>query len=192
MSMKYTLKQLENERWCKVKDYTDYHISDLGRCKSFRQNKVDGRLLKPQILRSPKTNYRPYHQYRVYADTTRAVGDKRLHPNDYNWLAVYAHRLVWQAFGDEPLKVIKVVHHIDNDPSNNSIGNLAQVSYSRNLQESDRWEDPHMNAVHITIELREKGWTYQSIADLIGVSSATVWRWCAHRQLYLKELGWVT
>lgn len=46
------------------------------------------------------------------------------------------HRLVFSAWGNEPLDPLKVIDHIDANPSNNTIENLRQVSQQQNITAS--------------------------------------------------------
>ena len=46
----------------------------------------------------------------------------------------YVHRLVYSAWGKEPLDQNLIIDHIDANPSNNNISNLRQVSQKQNIQ----------------------------------------------------------
>jgi len=171
--MNYTPSELQNEKWRVVKSDPEYMVSDLGRAMSRKYIKRHAAnrnlVLKPQVLSSG------YHQYRFYTDGV--------------WTVEYASRLVWKTFRpDEPLKEYKMIRHYDQDISNNRLANLYQTTRSVNLMRSDWGDDQTERAIKMAIKLQSEGWTYTKIADLLGVSDATIWRWCKGVQKYLKEM----
>ena len=171
--MNYTPSELQNEKWRVVKSDPDYMVSDLGRVMSRKYIKCHAAnrnlVLKPQVLPSG------YHQYRFYSDGV--------------WTVEYASRLVWKTFRpDEPLKEYKMIRHLDGNIANNRLTNLQQSTRSVNLMRSDWGEDQTERAIKMSKKLHAEGWTYAKIAELLGVSDSTVWRWDHSVQKYTKEM----
>ena len=171
--MYYTSSELRKEEWKVVRSDPEYMVSDLGRamsCKWIKCHKAHRNLiLKPQVLPSG------YCQYRFYSDGF--------------WTVEYASRLVWKTFRpDEPLESYKMIRHLDHCLQNNRLVNLEQTTRSVNLMRSDWGATQTTQAVLTAKKLQSEGWTYTKIAELLGVSDATVWRWCKGVQKYLAEL----
>ena len=103
---------MDGEVWKPVVGYEGlYEVSDLGRVRGLRKNRV----LKPSLARG-------YHHYKLYLkgkDGKLALG----------------HRLVMAAFvGPSNLDV----NHIDNNPSNNALTNLEYCTAQQNMDHSKR------------------------------------------------------
>ena len=172
--MSYTLSELQHEVWLVVKSDPEYKVSNLGRamsCKYVKAHKHHKNLiLKPQVLPSG------YAQYRFYTDGV--------------WTVEYASRLVWKIFRpDEPLQSYKMIRHRDMDISNNRLTNLYQTTRSVNLMRSDWGDDQTKKAIKVARKLHADGWTYMKIAELLGVSDSTVWRWDHSVQKYAKDMA---
>lgn len=103
------------EEWKPIKDFEDkYAVSNLGRVKNIRTNKIK----KPHILPS---GYIMTHLY---------IGDG-IYKN------CLIHRLVAEAFIEKPLfKEYLEVDHIDCNPANNKVDNLQWVTRKENLDRS--------------------------------------------------------
>ena len=102
------------EQWKDIKDYEGlYRVSNLGRVKSLNYNHTGKKcILKPGIKNQ-----------------------------GYNFIILFIkgkskqfhiHRLVYQAFIGELIAGL-VIDHIDNNPSNNYVNNLQQVSQRKNV-----------------------------------------------------------
>ncbi len=163
---------MSQEQWKTIIRHPEYMVSDLGRAKTMKYVKCrDG--IKDKVL---KIQWLPsgYGQIRCYTDG--------------HWEPCYIHRLVYEAFTpDDPLRPFMVVDHRDDNPRNNALSNLQQVTYSRNLGKSSRWDTPTDQAIETAKSLRLTGMTYDRIATHVGVSPATIWRWCHDTQNYMRE-----
>ena len=103
-----------DEVWCEIPGYDgDYFASDKGRILSLCRN--EPRILKPFIC-SNDGNRRGYYYVEIRGQKQRV------------------HRLVALAFLENP-EDKPVVHHIDGNPLNNTLENLAYATYAENVQE---------------------------------------------------------
>ena len=91
-----------------IQTHPDYQVSSLGYVVSTRRGKV----LKPDLIKG------------VYKRVSLS--------KDGKVLRVFVHRLVAEAFIPNPLNK-PYVNHIDNDPTNNTVGNLEWVTHSENM-----------------------------------------------------------
>ena len=93
------------------------------------------------------------------------------------------HRVVALAFLDNPGNH-PCVRHLDGNPKNNHVDNLAWGSYSDNEQDKlvhGTWENRRNGKLtkemrRKAFELKRKYWTDQKIASLFGVSRPTITR----------------
>lgn len=103
-----------DEVWREIPGYDgDYFASDKGRILSLCRNKP--RILKPFIC-SNEGNRTGYYYVEIRGQKQRV------------------HRLVALAFLENP-EDKPVVHHIDGNPLNNTLKNLAYATYAENVQE---------------------------------------------------------
>lgn len=103
-----------DEVWREIPGYDgDYFASDKGRILSLCRNKP--RILKPFIC-SNEGNRTGYYYIEIRGQKQRV------------------HRLVALAFLENP-EDKPVVHHIDGNPLNNTLKNLAYATYAENVQE---------------------------------------------------------
>lgn len=106
------------EKWKNIKGYGGiYEISNYGRVKSF-QRSLDGRILSAHTEKCNHTNYKAVT---LCDDNNRT--QKRV------------HRLVAEAFVDNPENKPNI-NHIDNNGENNNAENLEWCTQSENLQHS--------------------------------------------------------
>ena len=117
-----------NEIWKDVKNYEDYMVSNLGRVLSKARLSRQNHPLPEKIL-SQHHNSSGYK----YVDCVNDSGRKHL----------LVHRLVAQAFVDNP-RNLNEVDHIDTDKDNNCADNLRWCTHSEN----------HLN--HLTVELKRQ------------------------------------
>ena len=96
---------IETEIWKTIEGFDDYEVSNLGRVKSYKNN-------KERIL---KTN-KPYHMVSIFK----------------NGITTYKqiHRLVYETFSEERLKSNECVHHKNEDPADNRFENLRKMNKS--------------------------------------------------------------
>ena len=103
-----------NEVWREIPGYDgDYFASDKGRILSLCRN--EPRILKPFIC-SNEGNRTGYYYVEIRGQKQRV------------------HRLVALAFLENP-EDKPVVHHIDGNPLNNTLENLAYATYAENAQD---------------------------------------------------------
>lgn len=103
-----------DEVWREIPGYDgDYFASDKGRILSLCRN--EPRILKPFIC-SNEGNRIGYYYVEIRGQKQRV------------------HRLVALAFLENP-EDKPVVHHIDGNPLNNTLKNLAYATYAENAQE---------------------------------------------------------
>lgn len=100
------------EQWRNIKGYENYQVSNCGRVKSLNYNKTG----KERILKAGNNNGYLF----VYLCKN---GRKKKH-----WI----HRLVAQAFIDNPDN-LPCVNHKDENPSNNCIENLEWCNHIYNI-----------------------------------------------------------
>lgn len=101
-----------DERWCIIDDFPDYAISDYGRLWSLRSEK----------MMSPTPNIKSGH-----LDVVLRNDDHKVHK--------YIHRLVAEAFIENPYN-LPVVRHLDDDPTNNTVSNLAWGTQLDNVHDA--------------------------------------------------------
>ena len=103
-----------DEVWREIPGYDgDYFASDKGRILSLCRN--EPRILKPFIC-SNDGNRTGYYYVEIRGQKQRV------------------HRLVALAFLENP-EYKPVVHHIDGNPLNNTLKNLAYATYAENAQD---------------------------------------------------------
>ena len=116
------------ELWKDINGFKDYMISNMGRVKSKARLSRQNHVLPERIL-SQHHNSSGYK----YVDCVNDFGRKHL----------LVHRLVAQAFVDNP-RCLNEVDHIDTNKENNNADNLRWCTHSEN----------HLN--RLTVELKRK------------------------------------
>lgn len=116
-----------DERWKRVRDFPDYWISNYGRLWSSISNDF------------------------IYGTPTGKCGhiDVSLQCNGYR-AHKYIHRMVAEAFIPNPLN-LPMVRHLDDDPSNNFVENLAWGTQTDNMRDCIN----NGNFVYLSNENRE-------------------------------------
>ena len=104
---------LEKECWKKINSEENYQISNFGRVKNVKTN----RILKPNLMRNG------YLKIHLYKHGKRS--------------SFFIHRLVALAFVPNP-KELPQVNHIDENKSNNLSSNLEWVSAKENVNYGQR------------------------------------------------------
>ncbi|UTD42273.1 NUMOD4 domain-containing protein [Lactiplantibacillus plantarum] len=170
--MKNTNKVIEVEIWRDVAGYNGaYQVSSMGRVRSTDRtislSNGGQRHLIGHIIQ-PHDNGLGYQQVNLMDES------HKLH-------AMLVHRLVLSAFiniTDDEASMAKLsdIDHIDNDPTNNKIGNLRLISHADNLRKAHR-----MNQIrHACIAINEDGEivlkaeSMTAMAELLGVSQPAI------------------
>lgn len=118
-------KQMEI-RWCVIKDFPNYSVSEDGRVRRTKQsgnNHKKNKVLKPAIIKSG------YYQVKLYNDEL------------FTWKKI--HRIVLSHFQREPLPG-EQGNHKDGVKSNNHNSNLEWVTGSENVRHAIKnglWEN---------------------------------------------------
>ena len=104
---------MNKEIWKNIDGFDGYQVSSHGRIKSFKQNKIDGRILKFK-----KNN--GYLEVRLYGDSKSF---KRV------------HIILYETFNNYKLKENECIHHVDENKLNNDLNNfqLMTISEHRHL-----------------------------------------------------------
>ena len=113
---KYFKKDLPGEKWLDIKDYPNYEVSNLGRIR----NKKTNRLLHFD---------QPYKYARVCLRK-----DKKTQKN------LMVHRLVYCTFHNDYDLDGFVIDHIDADTTNNRLDNLQKITQRENNLKQKRFQ----------------------------------------------------
>jgi hypothetical protein len=136
------------EEWRKIEGTSNHYVSNLGIVKNFGTNYI----LKEQ---KDKDNY-CYVSFR-FPNYGRKLVRKQV------------HRLVGQAFIPNPNN-LPLIHHIDNNPSNNNVKNLRWVTHIENTQSKNRtcdigyiciYKHPNIETIYYQAGFRHYGKRYQ-------------------------------
>lgn len=99
-----------NEEWRRIRDYPDYEVSNMGNVKSYKRDKVNGRILKPR-------NHNGYLSVVLFNNKAKQF---------------LTHKLVAQTFisnhENKPC-----VDHINTIKTDNRAENLRWVTYGENM-----------------------------------------------------------
>jgi len=107
------LQDLDGEIWKVIKDFPDYSVSNLGRVKSFKYDKINGKIRKQQ--KSDK------HLFLRLCKNGKQKNKK-------------IHILEFEFFNNYKLKEDECVHHIDFNPENNILNNLIIMPKSEHIK----------------------------------------------------------
>jgi hypothetical protein len=106
-------KNLDGEIWKDIFDYGgEYQVSNFGRIKSFKQDKINGKIMK-QYKRG---DYFCIDLYKNGISKTKDV-----------------HRLIFESHNNYKLKSDEDVHHINEDKENNIFENLEKMPKSEHI-----------------------------------------------------------
>ncbi len=129
-----------NEEWRTISEYENYQISNLGRVKNIKTE----RILKPAI------EERGYHRTSLYKDGKVSK--------------FHIHRLVAQEFVENPTEKL-YIDHIDRNSSNNCINNLRWVSSSQNQMNRTKSSNKSSAFKGVSFNKKLGKWSCQIIID---------------------------
>lgn len=169
--VKRNLRKIEDEVWSKIPGYPDsYIVSNYGRVKSFKKDKLNGKILKHSINNG------------LHVVPISNNGHKK---------TCMVHKLVAEAFIQKPSEKHVHVIHLDWNMDNNHVSNIQWLTreeiYNRlmnNLRTRDRSHIPpkitysklkKKDVAQIKLML-EKGIKQNVIAKLFGISEMQVTR----------------
>ena len=150
------------EEW-EIVDKWPYEISSLGRVRRLpNTSKTGAKILSPGTT---SQGYKCVQLLRGGKSTQRCMA---------------VHRLVAEAF-IKPLKFGEVVHHIDNNPANNTMNNLEITSSRGNQMRAvidgrRHYKIGYKEVSMIKRLLYESNHTQQEIADMYGLAIITIHR----------------
>lgn len=96
------INNLNGEIWKVIKDFPDYQISNYGRVKSFKYNKINGKILK----QNKRKEYLCVHLSKNGKSKHKPI-----------------HNIVYETFR-EKIKKNYIIHHINENKENNFFNNL--------------------------------------------------------------------
>ncbi len=104
----------ETEIWKVIEDFPDYEVSNLGRIKSFKQDKINGKISKKYIN---NRNYKIIYLYKNGKGYSRCI-----------------HILVYETFNNYKLKKDECVHHKNKIKENNYLNNLEMMNKKEHIK----------------------------------------------------------
>lgn len=113
---------MEKEIWKKIDWSPDYEISNYGRIKSYKHDKINGKLRK--LRPDPKRGYVTIRLPNIYTGQYKRTG---------------IHRLVAESFIPNPDNK-EQVNHIDENKANNYFKNLEWTTSKENCNHGTRNE----------------------------------------------------
>jgi len=121
------MKQFKPEKWCMIGGYRFYQISNHGRVKSLSRLVRDKNGIRirrvPECILKQKTDKLGYKKVSLRAD--------------YGTIIYLVHRLVGEAFVDNPRKLVEINHKFGNT-SDNYFENLEWCTHQENMAHAGR------------------------------------------------------
>ena len=130
------------EIWKQVVDYKKYEVSNLGRVRSLYKYDVNSKkhILRKKTLIMKTSFYKNYEKLRLSNDDSTKKPIK------------YIHRLVAEAFIDNPNNY-KEVNHIDSNSRNNRVDNLEWCNRQQNINHMRKHQEKILNKNEMCWEL---------------------------------------
>ncbi len=177
------LLNLDGEIWKTIKEYPEYQVSNLGRIKSFKQDKINGKIRK----QNKSTGY-----FQVDLSKNGISKPKKV------------HILVYETFNNYKLKDDDRIHHVDKNPENNIFENLKLMvesehnsfhhrgmnnpmfgkcfskEHKKKMSEKLKGENnprhklTEEQVIQIKLLLKEGKLNQQEIADIFNISRKTI------------------
>lgn len=169
---------MEQETWKQIPNHPMYEVSDLGRIRSWNKRMSDEKRLIPYILK-PGTASHGYDTVVLCTDGTQR--------------SYCIHRLVLETFVGPP-KNGQHCRHMNNDKSDNRIGNLRWGTRSENMMDRVKHGTANRGVKHgmskLTdgdiIEIRRlyaSGNYFQhQIGEMFDVSQSTISAICLYKR----------
>lgn len=157
------------EIWRPVVGYEEYYeVSNTGRVRTIPRTVYTnngGYINIGQVIKAPMLHYKGYLQVRLKVNNR---------PKTF-----FVHRLVAEAFIPNPNRY-KYVNHIDEDKTNNLVGNLEWCSALYNNLHGSRLSKISNKLrgrpAHNSIKVIYNGVEYQSLSDAAKANDTTIYK----------------
>ena len=172
---------MNKEEWKPIKGYEGlYEISNFGRVKSLVGWNGHKYVKREKILAPYKQQTNPNYSRSVVKLKKNGKGKE-----------FKVHRLVAKAFIPNP-KNYKVINHKDGNPLNNKVNNLEWCTQKMNIKHAleNELKVNRINTIdrETMVELLNNNFTYDEIAEILGVAKGTVFNYIRKfkiRKIYL-------
>lgn len=168
-----------NEEWRPIKGYKNYMVSNLGRIK--RLTHISHNRLLSELIFAPRKIKGGYIIVRLI--------------NNDIWKDFYVHRLVAEAFCNNPYN-FNEVNHIDEDKTNNRADNLEWCNRyynnnygSRNKKASQALKKP-VSQFTLDGEFIKRWDSAMDVEQEIGVNKQGIYNCCKGKQLTAGGFTW--
>jgi hypothetical protein len=153
---------MELEQWKTIPKYNDYEVSNLGRVRS-KERKILVKLKNSEYLKTVRERLlKPVNGQGNYLYVN-------LYPNPKCIKIQYL--VLWAFVGERPKG--RVVRHLNGDPKDNSLSNLAYGTQSENRLDAEK-HDKHRIKKAIKEAVRNASGTLQEISDRFKISKTYV------------------
>lgn len=146
------------EIWRDIDGFPDYQISNMGYVKSFKLNKIQGKIVKP-------ANHSGYLAINLAKDNRTYCKQ--------------VHRLVLETFKPCDNMQKLTVNHIDHNRSNNYVDNLEWLTSKENSQEMVKYLN--LNKPVICLETKQIFNSLCEVEQVLNYDLASVSK-CCHKQ----------